>query len=60
VFKAGVFGVIVGLSGCMKGMQTGSDAGAVGQSATNAVVMGITLIILANAVIDWLAALLQV
>jgi phospholipid/cholesterol/gamma-HCH transport system permease protein len=60
VFKAGVFGVIVGLSGCMKGMQTGSDAGAVGRSATNAVVMGITLIIVANAVIDWLAALLQV
>jgi phospholipid/cholesterol/gamma-HCH transport system permease protein len=60
VFKAAIFGVIIGLSGCMKGMQTGSDAGAVGRSATKAVVMGITLIILANAVIDWLAALLQV
>lgn len=60
VFKASIFGVIIGLSGCMKGMQTGNDAGAVGRSATNAVVMGITLIILANAVIDWLAALLQV
>jgi phospholipid/cholesterol/gamma-HCH transport system permease protein len=60
VFKAKIFGIIIGLSGCMKGMQTGSDAGAVGRSATNAVVMGITLIILANAVVDWLAALLQV
>jgi phospholipid/cholesterol/gamma-HCH transport system permease protein len=60
VFKAGIFGVIIGISGCMKGMQTGSDAGAVGRSATNAVVMGITLIILANAVVDWLAALLQI
>jgi phospholipid/cholesterol/gamma-HCH transport system permease protein len=60
VFKATIFGIIIGLSGCMKGMQTGSDAGAVGRSATNAVVMGITLIIVANAVIDWLAALLQV
>jgi phospholipid/cholesterol/gamma-HCH transport system permease protein len=60
VFKATIFGMIIGLSGCMKGMQTGSDAGAVGRSATNAVVMGITLIILANAVVDWLAALLQV
>jgi phospholipid/cholesterol/gamma-HCH transport system permease protein len=60
VFKGSVFGVIIGLSGCMKGLQTGSDAGAVGRSATNAVVMGITLIILANAVIDWLAALMQV
>jgi phospholipid/cholesterol/gamma-HCH transport system permease protein len=60
VFKATIFGLIIGLSGCMKGMQTGSDAGAVGRSATHAVVMGITLIILANAVVDWLAALLQV
>jgi phospholipid/cholesterol/gamma-HCH transport system permease protein len=41
-------------------MQTGSDAGAVGRAATSAVVLGITLIILANTVIDWLAALLQI
>jgi phospholipid/cholesterol/gamma-HCH transport system permease protein len=43
----------------MKGMQTGSDASAVGRAATSAVVTGITLIIAANAVIDWLAALLE-
>jgi phospholipid/cholesterol/gamma-HCH transport system permease protein len=60
VFKATVFGLVIGLAGCMKGLQTGSDAGAVGRSATSAVVIGITLVILANAVIDWLAALLQV
>jgi len=60
IFKATIFGMIIGLAGCMKGMQTGSDAGAVGRSATSAVVMGITLIILANAVVDWLAALLQI
>lgn len=60
VFKGSVFGVIIGLAGCMKGLQTGSDAGAVGRAATAAVVMGITLIVLANAVVDWLAALLQV
>jgi phospholipid/cholesterol/gamma-HCH transport system permease protein len=60
VFKGGVFGVIIGLAGCMKGLQTGDDAGAVGRSATSAVVLGITLIIVANAVIDWLAVLLQV
>jgi phospholipid/cholesterol/gamma-HCH transport system permease protein len=60
VFKGTIFGLIIGLAGCMKGMQTGSDAGAVGRSATSAVVMGITLIILANAVVDWLAALLQI
>jgi phospholipid/cholesterol/gamma-HCH transport system permease protein len=60
IFKATIFGLIIGLAGCMKGMQTGSDAGAVGRSATSAVVMGITLIILANTVIDWLAALLEI
>jgi phospholipid/cholesterol/gamma-HCH transport system permease protein len=60
VAKATAFGVIIGLAGCMKGLQTGSDAGAVGRSATSAVVLGITLIIVANAVFDWLAALLQI
>ena len=60
VFKGGVFGLIIGLAGCMKGLQTGSDAGAVGRSATSAVVLGITLIIVANALIDWLAVLVHV
>ncbi len=60
VFKGTVFGLIIGLAGCMKGMQTGGDAGAVGRAATSAVVVGITLIIAANAVIDWLAVLLDV
>ena len=60
VIKGTVFGLIIGFAGCLKGMQTGSDAGAVGRSATSAVVLGITLIIMANAVMDWLAALLEV
>jgi phospholipid/cholesterol/gamma-HCH transport system permease protein len=60
LFKGTVFGLLIGLAGCMKGMQTGTDAGAVGRAATSAVVLGITLIIAANAVIDWLAALLEV
>jgi phospholipid/cholesterol/gamma-HCH transport system permease protein len=60
VFKGAVFGLIIGIAGCMRGMQTGSDAGAVGRAATSAVVTGITLIIVANAVIDWLAALVGV
>lgn len=59
-FKAVVFGTIIGFSGCMRGMQTGTDAGAVGKAATSAVVTAITLIILANAAIDWLAALLNI
>ena len=60
VFKGVIFGLIIGFAGCLKGLQTGSDAGAVGRAATSAVVLGITLIILANAVVDWLAALLEI
>ncbi len=60
LFKATIFGLIIGLAGCMQGLRTGSDASAVGRAATAAVVLGITLIILGNAVSDWLAALWQV
>lgn len=60
VFKGMVFGLVIGLSGCMRGLQAGTDAGAVGRAATSAVVTGIVLIILANAIIDWLAVILGV
>lgn len=60
VFKGSVYGLIIGVAGCMKGLQGGSDAGAVGRAATSAVVLSITLIILANAVVDWLAALMDI
>lgn len=60
VSKGFVFGLLIGFAGCLKGLQTGNGASAVGRAATSAVVLGITLIILANAVIDWLAALLDI
>jgi ABC-type transport system involved in resistance to organic solvents, permease component len=60
IFKAVVYGGIIGLAGCMRGLQTGDDASAVGQATTSAVVTGILLIVFANAVIDWAAAVLQV
>jgi len=60
LFKAFVYGGIIGLTGCMRGLQTGDDASAVGQATTSAVVTGILLIVLANAVIDWGAAVLQI
>ena len=60
VFKGTIYGVLIGMAGCMKGLKSGDDAGAVGRSATSAVVLGITFIILSNAVVDWLAALLQI
>ena len=56
LFKALVFGVLVAVSGCLRGMQSGESAAAVGSATTSAVVTGITLIIFFNAVIDWIAA----
>jgi phospholipid/cholesterol/gamma-HCH transport system permease protein len=46
--KSVVYGVIVALSGCLRGMQCGRSASAVGLAATSAVVMGIVLIILTD------------
>ena len=48
LFKALFFGVIVAAVGCMRGLQTKSGAGAVGESTTSAVVSGITLIAIAD------------
>jgi phospholipid/cholesterol/gamma-HCH transport system permease protein len=42
--KALVFGVIVAAVGCLRGLQTGNGAQAVGASTTSAVVSGIILI----------------
>ncbi len=58
VLKGTVFGVLIAVSGCLRGMQSGRSADAVGKATTSAVVTGITLIIVANALIDWLATLL--
>lgn len=50
VIKAGAFGVIVGLAGCLRGLQADRSAAGVGQAATSAVVTAILLIIVADAV----------
>jgi len=55
--KGTIFGILIAISGCLRGMQCGNSADAVGLAATSAVVTGITLIIFANAVIDWIAAI---
>lgn len=56
MIKAVLFGMLIGTAGCLRGLQCGGGADAVGRAATRAVVTGITLIILANAVVDWAAA----
>jgi phospholipid/cholesterol/gamma-HCH transport system permease protein len=45
IVKSAVFGVLVALAGCMRGIQCGRSASAVGLAATSAVVTGIVLII---------------
>jgi phospholipid/cholesterol/gamma-HCH transport system permease protein len=45
VFKGTYFGVLVALTGCLRGMQCGTNAAAVGLATTSAVVTGITAII---------------
>jgi phospholipid/cholesterol/gamma-HCH transport system permease protein len=47
VFKGGVYGVLIALAGCLRGMQSGRSASAVGDAATSAVVTGIVAIIAA-------------
>ncbi|NQU16195.1 MAG: ABC transporter permease [Desulfobacteraceae bacterium] len=51
LFHGMVFGVLVALAGCLRGMQCGRSASAVGDAATSAVVTGIVSIILATATI---------
>lgn len=47
VFKASVYGVLIALSGCLRGIQCGNSSSAVGDAATSAVVTGIVAIVVA-------------
>jgi phospholipid/cholesterol/gamma-HCH transport system permease protein len=53
LFHSAVFGVLIALSGCLRGMQCGRSAEAVGYATTSAVVTGIISIILATAIITF-------
>lgn len=47
--KAAAFGVLVGLAGCHRGLRAERSAAGVGRATTSAVVMGLLLIIVADA-----------
>jgi phospholipid/cholesterol/gamma-HCH transport system permease protein len=47
VFKSSVYGVLIALSGCLRGIQCGNSSSAVGDAATSAVVTGIVAIVAA-------------
>ena len=49
--KASVYGVLIAFSGCLRGMQCGRSASAVGEATTSAVVTSIVLIVVAASVL---------
>lgn len=50
LIKGSTFGVLIAICGCLRGMECGRSASAVGEAATSAVVTGIVAIVLADAV----------
>lgn len=50
VVKGAVFGILVAMTGCLRGIQCGNNAASVGHAATSAVVTGITWIIVADGI----------
>ncbi len=57
--KSVVFGMLVATTGCYYGMRCGRNAEAVGAAATKAVVMGIVLVVVADAVFTVLLHMLR-
>ena len=54
LFHSAVFGVLVALAGCLRGIQCGRSASDVGYAATSAVVTSIVSIVLATAIITFM------
>jgi phospholipid/cholesterol/gamma-HCH transport system permease protein len=52
LIRASVFGVLIAMAGCLRGMQCGRTASAVGLAATSAVVTSIVLIIVADGLLS--------
>jgi phospholipid/cholesterol/gamma-HCH transport system permease protein len=55
-----VFGVIIAVAGCLRGMECQRNAAGVGQATTSAVVTAITGIVLATAIITFICQILGV
>ena len=60
LFSAAVFGVLIAVAGCLRGMQCGRSASAVGEATTSAVVTGIVSIVVATAIITVICNVLQI
>jgi phospholipid/cholesterol/gamma-HCH transport system permease protein len=57
--KSVAFGAVVALTGCYYGIRCGRSAAAVGEATTRAVVMGIVLVVVVDAVFTVLLHLLH-
>lgn len=51
MIKSVVFGVLIAIAGCLRGMQCGRSSAAVGLAATSAVVTGIVFIVVSDAIL---------
>jgi phospholipid/cholesterol/gamma-HCH transport system permease protein len=60
LFQAFVFGILIALAGCLRGIQCGRNASAVGQATTSAVVTSIVAIVLATAIVTIIANILGI
>jgi len=60
LFHSFVFGVLVALAGCLRGLQCERNAAAVGFAATSAVVTGIVSIVVATAIITLVCQVLGI
>jgi phospholipid/cholesterol/gamma-HCH transport system permease protein len=47
LFKSAIYGILIAVAGCVRGLQCGTSASAVGDAATSAVVTGVTSIVVA-------------
>ena len=54
LFKAAVYGGLIALAGCLRGLEAGSSSAAVGRAATSAVVTGLVAIITASGIFAFL------
>lgn len=55
LIKATLFGVVIAAVGCLRGMQTGTGAAAVGISATRAVVSSIVMIVVVDGIFAFIS-----
>ena len=60
IFSAGVFGILVALAACLRGIRCGRTASSVGEATTSAVVSAIVSIIVAMAIITVLCHILKI